>query len=273
MTIRNILYKVHILGLGGLIMGATSCTSNDELLAGHRDDSGAGSSIILTAEITGAKTQFVDDDKIGVMTSYTDINTQNREYKYDGTAFTTSSGVPFYVKGNCRVMGYYPFTGIDSAEPTLSINTTNQSDIKPFYMATLDGVTINSKSVHLCFRPLLTTVIIKISIPQGEQITDWRLSGVRQSATISPNSFDLTLAAEAKDLTGKGNGFTTITLQLIPQIANATLILTGKKRSYTIDLTDITFISGETMNVNINANDGTKTIELVQDNAIWEETK
>ena len=107
----------------------------------------------------------------------------------------------------------------------------------------------------------------------------WRLSGLKQSASITPNTLALNLAAEAQDLTGilgsqqAAEKDITFTVRLIPQTADATLILIGKKRSYTISLGEITLVNGAHVNIHVNAADGTKYIEIVQDDAKWEEVK
>lgn len=277
MNIKNQI--TSMLAIASITMAMTACTTNDDLLAGHRDDSGAGSSITLSAEISGNKTSFISGDKIGVATSYTDANTLNREFVYDGTAFTATTGIPFYVKGNCNIVGYYPFTGEDSAEPTLTVSTSNQKDIQDIYLAELTGATRDTKNVHLTFQPLLSKATLTVTVPQGEEMRSWRLSGLKQSASITPNTLALNLAAEAQDLTGiLGSQQTaekdiTFTVRLIPQTADATLILIGKKRSYTISLGKITLTNGEHVNIHVNAADGTKYIEIVQDDAKWEEVK
>lgn len=268
--------------LGGVGSGLLSGCSDEDYFGGHYVTDGDGALMKVTANINAATAQdlaWAEGDIIGISATYgiTDMTARNREYvcQADGMTFTNTTDFPIYVKGTTDIVAYYPFIGTDQAEPVIRLNTTDQNNIEDYLFAKVEGVTPqNGGNVTLNFDYALARVQMSITTPAGETITGYRLSGLAQQAEVDPYSLEMTLS-DPEDLTGTGTDIRTISLRLIPQTLSAEaaiparLILIGKNRSYSIDMSGLSLTGGKVTTANIDVTDGTGSIEFVPNGTPW----
>lgn len=259
--------------------------SDDDYLGGHSVKDGAGVQMTLTGEINAQSEPslaWAEGDVIGVAASsgLYDASVRNREYvcDADGKTFVNVSGLPMYVKGNVKIVAYYPFVGTDGGEQTIQLNTLDQDNITDFLFARAENVNKeNGSNVNLVFDYALARVRFNITVPDGEVITTCRITGLAQQATADPYTLDLTLDAP-EDLVVTGTNIKTLSLKLIPQEISETpeipaqLVLIGTKRSYVIDLSGLSLAEGEVKTANVDASDGVATIEFVPNGAAWDDS-
>ena len=265
-----------------IIVAALTACSNDDYLGGHYTTDGAGAMMNVTAQIsatTDAGLAWTEGDVIGIAATYGlyDATARNRQYtcQADGSTFTQDAGYPMYVKGATDIVAYWPFTGTDGAEPTLTLDTRDQSNITDYLFAKAMGVTPeNGSNVHLVFDYVLARVKINITTPAGETIKECRLQGFAQQATVNPYTLERVLD-NPEDLIIKGTNLTNIPLKLIPQEVSATaavpaqLVLIGNIRSYTLDMSGLQLKAGADVQVNVNVTDGTAYIDFVPGGSAW----
>lgn len=266
----------------GLSAASLSSCSDEDYLGGHYTASGAGTEVKISAQMAqGTGATFSEGSKIAVSTSYgsSDATARNREYicGADGSSFNIAAEYPIYIKGNCRMVAYYPFEGEDGAENQLSLSTINQSSIKQYYFAMSDSLNNTTSSVNLTFNSAYGKLAVNITAPAGEEVNSWRLSGFAQTATVNPYTLNTTLG-DIQDLTGTGTNLKNLTITLIPQTIDenadepATLVLIGKKRTYRINLGNIAITAGETLTANVDVTSGTATVEFTHDGAQWNDS-
>jgi len=269
--------------LGALCIGMilASC-SNDDYLGGHSTTDGAGAMMNVTAQIsaaTDAGLAWSEGDVIGIAATYGlyDATARNRQYtcQADGSTFVQSTGYPMYVKGATDIVAYWPFTGTDSAEPALTLDTRDQSNITDYLFAKATGVTPeNGSNVHLVFDYALTRLKINITTPDGESIRECRLQGFSLLATVNPYTLESELESP-EDLIIKDDDITSLSLKLIPQEVSATaavpakLVLIGNIRSYTLDMSQLQLKAGAAVQANVNVTDGTAYIDFVPGGSAW----
>lgn len=275
------LKNLYILPLIICLFVLGSC-SNEDYLGGHYTAEGSGTLMHVTAQINAQSNPTLvwsEGDVIGIAAGYGlyDATARNREYKCqaDGKTFSCTTEYPMYVKGTTQIVAYYPFVGMDGAEPALSLNTKNQTDITDYLVAKSDVVTRETGDhVNLVFDYMLARLQMTITAPAGETIKSYRLSGFAQQAQVDPYTLDLTLD-NPEDLVGTGDDIKTITLKLIPQTVDtnsgvpAQLVLVGTSRSYTIDFSDIDLQAGSVQSAVIDVTDGIGTIEFLPSGATW----
>lgn len=257
----------------------TAC-SDEDYLGGHYTADGAGTEVKITGKLASGEA-FTEGSMIAVSTSYgsSDATARNRQYVCgaDGTSFSAVADFPIYLKGNCKVVAYYPFEGEDGAENQLTLSTVNQNSIKDYYFAESDTLNAQTSAVNLSFVSAYAKLAVNITAPEGEEISSWRLSGFAQTATINPYSLVATLD-NVEDITGTGSNLKNISATLIPQTVSenadvpATLVLIGKKRSYRISLGTVTLTAGETLSANVDVTSGTATIEFTQNGSQWSDS-
>ncbi len=277
-------YK-HILSMiacGTFLAAQVSC-SNEDYLGGHFVTSGAGVKMNVTGEIKSATDPtlaWTSGQQIGISTGYAqyDATARNRNYvcQTDGKTFEQSEGLPIYVKGHTNIVAYYPFTGVDGAEASISLDTRNQQQITDYLFAKAENVSPqNGTDVNLQFDYALARLNMALSVPQGEQITSCKLTGFAQQATVDPYSLDMTLEAP-EELVFKGDDVKEVAFKLIPQTVSenasvpARLVLVGNIRSYSIDMSGILLSAGVTIDQTIDVTKGISTIELVPGGAAWQ---
>lgn len=261
----------------GMAAALTAC-SNDDYLGGHYTTDGAGVVLNVTAQTDKA---WSEGDVIGIAAGYgqNDGTARNREYvcQADASSFKNKSGYPIYVKGTTSIVAYYPFVGTDGAEPTIILNTLNQTQVTDYYFAKVEDVTRQTSEVNLVFKHALAEVTLKITTPTDESIKSCRLSGFAQKAAVNPYTLDKTLEAP-EDLVVNGTNLKTITLKLIPQTLSTDgavppqLVLIGNIRSYTIDMSDLQLEAGTSQEAIINVTDGIGTVDFIPGGSQWEDS-
>lgn len=270
---RNI-YFLQI--VAGMLLLA-SC-SNEEYLGGHYTTDGAGVATTITATAPDGET-WAAGTRVGISTGYAtyDASARNREYVSEsgGNGFVQATGAPIYVKGNTSIVAYYPFVGIDGAEPTIILNTKNQDNLTNYYFSKTDGITIgNGSQVTLNFHRALARLQLNVTVPDGETIKTVRISGFAQEAEVDPFTLDMKLS-NPEDFVIVDNNIRTIDVQLIPQTITAEaaiparLVLVGSIRSYSIDMGDITLTSGEVRQGTVDVTNGVGTLEFVPADTAW----
>jgi len=261
----------------------TSC-SDEDYLGGHYTTDGVGTLMNVTAQVKSEMNPdmtWAAGDVIGIATGYgqNDISARNREYacQADGSTFKHTTGYPMYVKGATNIVAYYPFSGSDGAEPTIELNTTDQSDITNYFLAKAEGVNPqNGGQVNLVFTNALSRLDLTIVTPAGESIREYRLSGFVQQATVSPYTMEITMSAP-EDLVGKGTDLSNISLTLIPQDAGsngvpARLVLVGNIRSYSIDMSGTTLKAGAVQRATVDVTNGIGSIDFVPGGSTWSDS-
>jgi hypothetical protein len=260
----------------------TSC-SDDDYLGGHATTDGAGVLMTVTAQInaqTNPTLAWQANDVIGIATSYGlyDATSRNREYvcQSDGKTFAQRAGYPIYVKGAATIVGYWPFSGTDGAEPTLALDTRDQSNVTEYLFAKAENVTPqDGGSVSLVFDYALAQLQLNFTTPASEQIKSFRLTGLAQQAAVDPYTLDMTLDAP-EDLSQSGANIQSTTLKLIPQTVGADavvpvqLVLIGTFRSYTIHMGELELKAGSVVTANVNVTDGIGSVDFIPGGSVWE---
>lgn len=283
---KHRIYHIFAAGLAccGMAAALTAC-SNDDYLGGHYVTDGAGALMTVTAQIsasTDAALAWNENDVIGISTGYgmSDATARNRQYvcQSDKMTFAVAEGYPIYVKGATNIVAYYPFVGTDGAEPTLTLDTRNQSAVTEYLFAKAEGVNPeNGDNVHLVFDYALARVNIHITVPAGETIKSCRLSGFAMQATVDPYTLDLELNAP-EDLVITGDAITSFSAKLIPQTiaadaaVPARLVLVGTIRSYTIDMSQMPLQGGADVQANIDVTDAVGTVDFVSGGSAWQDS-
>lgn len=266
------------------LLTVTSC-SDEDYLGGHYVKDGQGTQMTLTAQInvpSDPSLAWTEGDVIGVAasTGLYDASVRNREYVClsDGLTFSNVEGYPIYVKGNTTIVGYYPFTGSNGAEQTITLNTLDQENIVDYLFARAEGVTPQTgANVNLVFNYVLTRLNMSISAPAGEKIVGCRVMGLAQNAAVDPYTLEITPDVP-EDLVITGSDIKSLSLKLIPQTISespeipAKLVLIGQTRSYSIDLSGLNLVEGDVMFANIDVSDGIGTIEFIPNGAAWEDS-
>lgn len=258
-----------------------SC-SDEDYLGGHATTAGAGTQMTVTAQINAPLSpglSWNENDIIGIAAGYGqyDATARNREYacQADGRTFTQTTGYPIYVKGATDIVAYFPYIGSDGAEPTITLDTRNQSAITDYLFAKAEGVTPqNGGNVNLVFDYALARLNMNITVPAGETIHGYRLVGFAQQATVDPYTLDMTLDAP-EDLVYEGTDIRNITLRLIPQTVDtesgidARLVLIGNIRSYSIDMSQTPLVAGQEQQATVDVTNGIGSIEFVPGGSAW----
>ena len=284
LNIRSVAKKITVIGYCLLVIVLSAC-SNDDYLGGHYTTDGAGTLMTVTAQISApsnATLAWASGDVIGVATGYGlyDATARNREYvcQADGRTFCQSANLPIYVKGATDIVAYYPFSGIDGAEPSLALNTKDQTNVTDYLFAKVTGITPqNGSHVNLVFNYALSELKMNFAVPAGESVSICRLEGFSQQATVDPYTLDMTLEAP-ETLVVNGTNLQTVTLKLIPQTiaadaaVPARLVLIGNIRSYTIDMSQVQLSGGNVTLANINLTDGIGTVDFVPGGSAWEDS-
>ena len=262
-------------------MAAALCScSNEDYLGGHFVTDGAGHKMELTAQISASTTptlQFAEGDKIAVTTGYVDVSSLNRFYtcQADGKSFTPDTNVPVYIKGNTQIVAYMPIIGNDGGEPAIALNTSDQTDITDYLFAKSEQVGIETSAVTLNFDHAYGQMQLNLVIPDGETIIGYRLSGFIQTADVDPYTLDITLAEASADITGSGTDIKNITFTLIPQTVSddavipASIVLVGKKRSYTVALGTVEIGAGKVTTASVDLTNGVGTVEFASEGGRW----
>ncbi len=275
-------WKRQTAGLCLLAVGFSGC-SNEDYLGGHASTAGAGTLMNVTAQISAEQDPSLawnENDVIGIAAGYGqyDATARNRGYvcQNDGRTFVQKTGYSIYVKGQTDIVAYYPFVGAEGAEPTLTLDTRDQSKIQDYLFAKAENINPqNGANVNLVFDYALARLTISIKAPEGEKISSCRLTGFAQKATVNPYTLEKTLEAP-EDLVFSGTeALQQITLKLIPQQADAesgikpTLVLVGAFRSYAIDLSELSLSAGAVVTATVDVTDGVGTVEFVPGGSSW----
>ena len=264
-----------------LLLVFSSC-SDEDYLGGHYVTDGEGALMNVTAEINAQiapELAWQEGDIIGIATGYGayDPTARNREYSCltDGKTFKQTTDYPIYIKGATNIVAYYPFIGSDGAEPAITLNTQDQNNITDYLFAKVENVMPqNGGNVHLVFDYALARLQIAITVPAGETIKSYRLTGFAQQATVDPYTLDMTYEAP-EDLVATGDNIRVISMKLIPQTiaadaaVPAKLILVGTIRSYVIDMSGVELVGGELKQATVDVTSGVGTLEFVPTGAPW----
>lgn len=276
--------KKHLTGFSWIIcylsfsVALLSC-SDEDYLGGHSTTDGVGALMGVTGQVDpSASLTIAVGGGIGITTTYAnhDQTARNRKYvlQSDGQSYLPGNNLPIYVKGNTSVMAYYPFTGDENAEPTLTLSTKNQASPVDMLVAKTEGVTIdNASSVKLNFKSALATLKVSITA-SGETITDYVLSGFAQEGAIDPYTFAVTPSL-MQDVQGSGSALTSLSFHIVPQTVadgKAMLTLKGSVRTYALSLGAVTLGFGETRQLNVNIADGEATYEFVPGGSQWNDS-
>lgn len=268
---KNILFA----GIIGCSMAAvlTSC-SNEDYLGGHSVTDGAGNMLAVSS----SNTTWAPGDSIGVSTSSasSDASVRNRLFivQEDGKTLKCADNKELYIKGNVSILAYYrvspnnesTFVGNDGDEPLLVLNTTNQNNLVDYKLAKAEGINAsNSRDVSLNFQSgVLATLNFLIENDGSDQISEWKMTGLAQTAYISPYTFDI-LLDEYIDFTGSGTDLTSFSQRVIPQTfgeKEVKVVLNGSKRTYPLYIPAMTIENGEEYNITVRIADGKAQLEV-----------
>jgi hypothetical protein len=270
-SFKNILFA----GIIGCSMAAllSSC-SNDDYLGGHSVTDGAGN--ILS--VASSNTTWAPGDSIGISASSasSDASVRNRLFivQDDGKTLKCANGEELYIKGNVSILAYYrvspnnesTFVGNDGDEPMLVLNTINQNSLVDYKLAKAEGINAsNSHGISLNFQSgVLATLNFQIENDGSDKISEWKMSGLAQTAYISPYSFDI-LLDEYIDFAGSGTDITSFSRRVIPQTfgeKEVKVVLNGNKRTYPLYIPAMTIENDGEYNVTVRIADGKAQLEV-----------
>ena len=288
---KHIIYKVKrmwrsqicVLQSALCIAAVLTACSNDDYLGGHSVTYGAGN--VLYVSSSGST--LTPGDSIGVSASSasSDASVRNRLFivQEDGKSLRCD-GNEFYIKGNVSILAYYrispdnksTFVGTDGAEPMLALNTTDQNSLVDYKLAKADYISAtNSQNVSLDFQSgVLATLNFLIENDGSDQINEWKVTGLAQTAYINPYSFEIQLD-EYIDFTGTGTNLASFSCRVIPQPVgeNAVkVVLNGNNRTYPLYIPAVTIENGGEYNITVRIADGKAQLEIGPKNgsADWE---
>lgn len=282
-SFKNILFA----GIIGFSMSAvlTSC-SNDDYLGGHSVTDGAGNVL----SVASSNISWTPGDSIGVSTSsaLSDVTVRNRLFivQEDGKTLKCANEEEMYIKGNVSILAYYrispnnesSFVGTDGTEPLLVLNTTNQNYLVDYKLAKIDGINFaNSSDVSLNFQQgVLATLNFLIENDGSDQISEWKVSGLAQTAYINPYTFEIQLD-EYIDFTGNGTDISSFSRRVIPQAFEENevrVVLNGNNRTYPLYIPAMTIENGGEYDITVRIIDGKAQLEIGPKNSSsdWEKT-
>ena len=260
----------------------TAC-SNDDYLGGHSVTDGAGNVL----SVSSSSNTLAPGDSIGVSASSasSDASVRNRLFivQEDGKSLKCD-GNEFYVKGNVSILAYYrispnnesSFVGTDGTEPLLVLNTTNQNYLVDYKLAKIDGINFaNSSDVSLNFQQgVLATLNFLIENDGSDQISEWKVSGLAQTAYINPYTFEIQLD-EYIDFTGNGTDISSFSRRVIPQAFEENevrVVLNGNNRTYPLYIPAMTIENGGEYDITVRIIDGKAQLEIGPKNSSsdWE---
>lgn len=280
-SFKNILFA----GIIGFSMSAvlTSC-SNDDYLGGHSVTDGAGNVL----SVASSNISWTPGDSIGVSTSsaLSDVTVRNRLFivQEDGKTLKCANEEEMYIKGNVSILAYYrispnnesSFVGTDGTEPLLVLNTTNQNYLVDYKLAKIDGINFaNSSDVSLNFQQgVLATLNFLIENDGSDQISEWKVSGLAQTAYINPYTFEIQLD-EYIDFTGNGTDISSFSRRVIPQAFEENevrVVLNGNNRTYPLYIPAMTIENGGEYDITVRIIDGKAQLEIGPKNSSsdWE---
>lgn len=250
----------------------TAC-SNDDYLGGHSVTDGAGNVL----SVSSSSNTLAPGDSIGVSASSasSDASVRNRLFivQEDGKSLKCD-GNEFYVKGNVSILAYYrispdnesTFVGTDGAEPLLALNTTNQNSLVDYKLAKTEYINAsNSQTVSLDFQSgVLATLNFLIENDGSDQINEWKVTGLAQTAYIKPYTFEIQLD-EYIEFKGSGTDIASFSRRVIPQSVteNAVkVVLNGNKRTYPLYIPAMTIENGGEYNITVRIADGKAQLEV-----------
>ena len=270
-SFKNILFA----GILGCSMAAvlTSC-SNDDYLGGHSVTDGAGNVL----SVASSNTTWTPGDSIGVSASSasSDASVRNRLFivQEDGKTLKCANGEELYIKGNVSILAYYrispnnesTFVGADGTEPLLVLNTTDQNSLVDYKLAKVDGVNAsNSQGISLNFQSgVLATLNFLIENDGSDQISEWKVEGLAQTAYINPYTFDIQLD-EYIEFTGSGTNITSFSRRVIPQTFgenDVKVVLNGSNRTYPLYVPAMTVENGGEYNIIVRIAEGKAQLEV-----------
>lgn len=260
----------------------TAC-SNDDYLGGHSVTDGAGNVL----SVTSSGSTLTPGDSIGVSASSasSDASVRNRLFivQEDGKSLRCD-GNEFYIKGNVSILAYYrispdnksTFVGTDGAEPMLALNTTDQNSLVDYKLAKADYISAsNSQNVSLNFQSgVLATLNFLIENDGSDQISEWKVSGLAQTAYINPYTFEIQLD-EYIDFTGNGTDISSFSRRVIPQAFEENevrVVLNGNNRTYPLYIPAMTIENGGEYDITVRIIDGKAQLEIGPKNSSsdWE---
>lgn len=260
----------------------TAC-SNDDYLGGHSVTDGAGNVL----SVTSSGSTLTPGDSIGVSASSasSDASVRNRLFivQEDGKSLRCD-GNEFYIKGNVSILAYYrispdnksTFVGTDGAEPMLALNTTDQNSLVDYKLAKADYISAsNSQNVSLNFQSgVLATLNFLIENDGSDQINEWKVTGLAQTAYINPYSFEIQLD-EYIDFTGNGTDISSFSRRVIPQAFEENevrVVLNGNNRTYPLYIPAMTIENGGEYDITVRIIDGKAQLEIGPKNSSsdWE---
>lgn len=280
-SFKNILFA----GIIGFSMSAvlTSC-SNDDYLGGHSVTDGAGNVL----SVASSNISWTPGDSIGVSTSsaLSDVTVRNRLFivQEDGKTLKCANEEEMYIKGNVSILAYYrispnnesSFVGTDGTEPLLVLNTTNQNYLVDYKLAKIDGINFaNSSDVSFNFQQgVLATLNFLIENDGSDQISEWKVSGLAQTAYINPYTFEIQLD-EYIDFTGNGTDISSFSRRVIPQAFEENevrVVLNGNNRTYPLYIPAMTIENGGEYDITVRIIDGKAQLEIGPKNSSsdWE---
>lgn len=244
---------------------------DNEYFAGHVTSEGAGSELVLTANITSALTpsaSFAAGDTIAITTSYYDQSSLNRFYTTDGSRqFSALDGIGTYLKGNGMLNAYYPAGGVDGVEPTIELSTLDQANKTNLYFAQVP-ISRTEGKVDLSFRHMLGRLTCTIKTAPEESIHRIVLNGFYHTATVDPYTWSVTLTDAPAAYIVDEEGITSFSVDLIPQtveaeaVIPAELTLIGDVRSYSVLLGTLPIVSDEVVNAVVDITTDVTTVSF-----------
>lgn len=280
MNVNHIFRKIDVptvLIFGTLAMLASSC-SNEDYLGGHVTENGRGTQISIQASITSdlkPNATILPYERIGVSTGYEDNTSLNRAYicNDDGKSFTNETGYPLYVKAATNLFAYYPFQGVEGADPELILSTTDQSNIKDLFVVQSDNIIPGeNRDIKLPMIYAYAQILMNIKVPEGESLSEYRLSGLYHEGSINAFSHDITLEKATSDISGPISG-NQLVLTLIPQSISrsngAKIVFLGERRSYDMRLDSLNIKPDTRITADVDLSNGIGTIEFTSGNGQW----
>lgn len=260
--------------LCALSLGACS----DGHFAGQVTTDGAGSKLVLSANITSVLTPsatFSEGDTIAITTSYYDQSSLNRFCRTgDGKTFVTVDGKDTYVKGNGFLSAYFPAVGNDGVEPVITLATLDQH-AKTDYLFARTPITRTEGNLSLTFRHALGRLSVSIKTAPEEHIHRVVLNGFYHNATVDPYTWAVTLTDAPEAYVLDGTDITSFSLDLIPQTVNkeavipAELTLIGDIRSYTVALGTLPVASDEIVAATVDITSDVTTVSFSGYGMTW----
>lgn len=272
--------KSKIINLKSSIVIATcillvGCKDAD-YLGGHFTEEYGGVQMSLSSVIASTlnpSLKWQAGDSIALTTSYTDNTSYNRFYvcEADNKTFASQTGIPMYIKGTGVLNAYAPVSGADGEETLVTVNTLNQSTLVD-YLVAKTPVSTASQQVELRFNHALAQLQIAFDVAPGEQVTKVQLNGLHHEAMWELTTSQWIVSEMTDSLVVTASAIPSLTLNLLPQTASATMLLTTDKRKYTIEMGEMRLTAGQATKVTVKADADGSSVAYSDQPIDWQDS-